>query len=84
MVEKALAKSSTENEITSLDSLPETVEVFVIDDSTGGTTSLGHLNTVTGEFVTDDRWYDLNGRKLQGKPTTKGTYYNNRKKVIIK
>lgn len=29
-------------------------------------------------------WYDLNGRKLSGKPTARGIYINNGKKVVIK
>ena len=29
-------------------------------------------------------WYDLNGRRLSGKPSVKGIYINNSKKVIIK
>ena len=29
-------------------------------------------------------WYDLNGRKLVGKPSQKGIYINNGKKTIIK
>ena len=29
-------------------------------------------------------WYDLNGRKLTGKPAQKGIYINNGKKTIIK
>ena len=29
-------------------------------------------------------WYDLSGRKLTGKPTVKGIYINNGKKVVIK
>ena len=31
-----------------------------------------------------DSWYDLKGHKLYGKPTTKGIYINNGKKVVIK
>ena len=31
-----------------------------------------------------DAWYTLDGRKLNGKPTTKGLYIHNGKKVIIK
>jgi hypothetical protein len=31
-----------------------------------------------------DVWYDLNGRRLQQKPTQKGVYLNNRCKVIIR
>ena len=32
----------------------------------------------------DDKWYTLDGRQLQGKPTTKGLYINNGNKVVIK
>jgi len=32
----------------------------------------------------DGNWYDLNGRKLNSKPTTKGVYINNGRKVVIK
>jgi len=31
-----------------------------------------------------DAWFDLSGRKLKGKPISKGIYINNSKKVIIK
>ena len=31
-----------------------------------------------------DYWYTLDGRQLQGKPTTKGLYINNGNKVVIK
>jgi predicted outer membrane repeat protein len=31
-----------------------------------------------------DSWYDLNGRRLEMKPATKGVYINNGKKVVIK
>jgi hypothetical protein len=33
---------------------------------------------------THDAWYDLNGRKLDKKPVTKGLYIHNGKKVVIK
>ena len=48
--------------------------------------SIGTFNTRTGEFRSaDNRWFDLNGRYLGNKkPTIKGTYYNNGKKVIVK
>jgi hypothetical protein len=32
----------------------------------------------------EDVWYDLNGRKLPGKPNTKGIYIRNGHKVVIK
>ena len=34
--------------------------------------------------VRSEDWYDLNGRKLQGKPTQRGIYINNGRKVVIK
>ena len=32
----------------------------------------------------DEGWYDLSGRKLQGKPIKKGVYIQNGKKVVVK
>ncbi|MBR2095061.1 MAG: hypothetical protein IJ908_05565 [Fibrobacter sp.] len=79
-VPKSLNKSADEAE------MPETIKVFVVDDNgKKGTTAIGMLNTRTGEFVKEDnRWFDMKGRVLDHKPTAKGTYYNNKKKVIIK
>jgi len=79
-VPKSLNKSADEVE------LPETIKVFVVDDNGNkGTTAIGTLNTRTGEFVKEDNhWFDMKGRVLDHKPTAKGTYYNNKKKVIIK
>ncbi len=38
------------------------------------------IETVTNELMTDDCWYSLDGRKLQGEPTQKGIYiYKGRK-----
>jgi hypothetical protein len=31
-----------------------------------------------------DAWYSLDGRKLDGKPTTKGLYIHEGNKVVIK
>ena len=40
---------------------------------------------VNGQSSMDNGdWYDLNGRKLNAKPTTKGVYIQNGKKVVIK
>ena len=40
----------------------------------------------TTKFTDDanDAWYDLNGRRLQAKPTTKGVYILNGRKVVVK
>lgn len=63
--------------------LPNTIEV-VFQDKNGETTSIAQMNTVTGEFTSVTGWYDMKGRKLNKKPTQKGTYFNNGKKVVIK
>jgi hypothetical protein len=34
--------------------------------------------------VSGDRWYDLNGRRLQARPTAKGVYIKDGRKVVIK
>jgi hypothetical protein len=47
----------------------------------GDTTSIANTNLTN---LTNDAWYDLNGRKLNAKPTTKGVYIQNGKKVVIK
>ncbi len=57
----------------------------VVDDDEGGTLYIGKLNTRTGEFnAAGDRWFDLKGRKLNGKPSVKGSFFNNKSKVIVK
>ena len=52
-------------------------------DDNGETTAIGTLDTETGEIDFGD-WYDMSGRKLSVKPTQKGLYIHNGKKVIIK
>ena len=68
--------------LTNVAELPELIDVK-IQDGKGKVIGWGSLDTRTGEFKVD-RWFDLQGRRLNGKPTTKGTYYNNGKKVIVK
>ena len=46
----------------------------------GGTTG---IETIDHGPLTIDRWYDLEGRKLQGKPTQKGVYISNGRKVVV-
>ena len=62
--------------------IPDVIEIE-IEDENGIVVQTGKLNTVTGE-VRMDRWFDLKGRRLNSKPTVKGTYYKNGKKAIIK
>jgi hypothetical protein len=55
---------------------------FIIS-SMGGEGTTG-IETIGNGQLTMDNWYDLNGRKLQGKPAMKGVYIHNGKKKIIK
>ena len=53
--------------------------------SNGKVTSLSEdLSVKSEEFAPATEWYDLQGRKLSGKPTQRGIYINNGKKVVIK
>ena len=63
------------------DAVVESLDVEFGDEN--GTMAIGHLNSATG-IITIDRWVDLKGRKINGKPTAKGAYFNNHKKVIVK
>ena len=48
-----------------------------------GTTGVDLIDN--GKLIIDnDGWYDLNGRRLQGKPSQKGIYIKNGRKVVIK
>lgn len=77
----SLNKSDSDEDVE----FPETISVYLVDSDKKGTTYIGQMNTSTGEIVKEDnRWFDMKGRVLDHKPTAKGTYYNNKKKVIIK
>ena len=53
--------------------------IEIVDGETTGVGDVrGKKDDVRGE------WYDLSGRKLQGKPTQKGVYIINGKKVNVK
>jgi len=66
--------------------LPDEMDVVIVGSGNDDRTVIGTLNTRTGEFRAHgaDRWFDMKGRKLNGKPTVKGTYYKNGKVVNIK
>ncbi len=64
--------------------LPQSITVKLISAS-GETTAIGTLDTKTGEVTFDsEAWYTLDGVRLSGKPSTKGIYINNGKKIVIK
>ena len=47
-------------------------------------TGIDAYGVTASDETADDDWYDLNGRKLDKKPVTKGLYIHNGKKVVIK
>jgi hypothetical protein len=64
--------------------IPETITVRLIGKD-GEIDGIGEIRLSTGEVTFDpNAWYDLNGRKLDGKPTVKGIYINGGHKVAIK
>ena len=66
------------------DDLPQSITVRLVSRS-GETTAIGTLDTKTGEVTFDsEAWYTLDGVRLSGKPSTKGIYINNGKKIVIK
>ena len=56
---------------------------FVLDFGEGETTEIGAMLNDKGKMI-NDIWYDLNGRKLDGKPTKKGLYIHNGRKEVVK
>ena len=66
------------------DDLPQSITVRLVSRN-GETTAIGEIDTKTGKMTFDsEAWYTLDGVRLSGKPSTKGIYINNGKKVAIK
>ena len=66
------------------DDLPQSITVRLVSRN-GETTAIGTLDTTTGEVSFDsEAWYTLDGVRLSGKPSTKGIYINNGRKIVIK
>ena len=78
--DKGLEEYYKEN--TNSIALPETMTVRLVGNL-GQTTAIGTLDTRTGEVTFGD-WYTMDGRRLAAKPTKKGVYIHNGKKVAIK
>ena len=49
-----------------------------------GTTGIDNLNANDNLNDNEATWYDLGGRRLQGKPAQKGIYIKNGKKIVVK
>jgi hypothetical protein len=80
----ANARSFTRGAAATDEELPQSITVRLVG-SNGETTGIGTINTKTGEMTFDcEAWYTLDGVRLSGKPTKKGLYINNGRKVVIK
>ena len=55
-----------------------------IDGNGEGTTGIDNVNPNPNANDNEAAWYDLGGRKLNGKPAQKGVYIKNGKKVVVK
>ncbi len=79
----ANARSFTRGAAATDEELPQSITVRLVG-SNGETTGIGTINTKTGEMTFDsEAWYTLDGVRLSGKPTKKGLYINNGRKVVI-
>lgn len=66
------------------ETLPSRMTVRLVN-ADGDVTAIGTIDTKTGEIRFDsEAWYTLDGRRLNGKPSVKGMYINNGKKIIVK
>ena len=65
-----------------LSDAPTGVREFVMNLEDSETTGLSMVDS-QGSIPHSD-WYDLSGRKLNGKPTLKGIYINHGRKIVIK
>ena len=62
--------------------LPDVIDIVWVSAS-GATTGITTTN-FTNYTNAAGAWYSLDGRRLSGKPTKRGMYLNNGKKIIIK
>ena len=66
------------------EALPSKMSIRLVG-ANGTVTGIGTLDTTTGEVSFDsDTWYSMDGRRLNSKPSTRGIYIKNGKKVIVK
>ncbi len=59
--------------------LPALYELKAFDD---GSTGISNISAERQQ--TDDAWYSLSGRRLEGRPQQKGLYINQQKKIIVR
>ena len=68
----------------SAEELPDVIEIEwkSVEGASGLATGIDELRIKNLE-LRDERWYSLDGRRLSGRPTAKGLYINNGRKVVI-
>ena len=82
--EPSNARALTRSAAATEEELPQSITVKLVG-ANGETTAIGTLDTKTGEVTFDsEAWYTLDGVRLSGKPSSKGIYINNGKKIVIK
>ncbi len=82
--EPSNARALTRSAAATEEELPQSITVKLVG-ANGETTAIGTLDTKTGEMTFDsEAWYTLDGVRLSGKPSSKGIYINNGKKIVIK
>ena len=80
----AKARALTRGAAATEEELPQSITVRLVG-SNGETNGIGTIDTKTGEVTFDsEAWYTLDGVRLDGKPTQKGLYINNGRKIVIK
>jgi hypothetical protein len=60
--------------------LPDRITV-ILKDNAGNTTRIGEIDIKGGN---EELWFDMNGRQLNGKPSGKGVFINQGRKIVIK
>ena len=68
----------------SAEELPDVIDIVWMPADALAPGEATGIRTTSGPSLNGEEWYDLQGRKLQGKPTKKGMYINNGRKMIIK
>lgn len=63
---------------------PNSVSACVLNFGDSETTGILNVNVNENDNESDNYWYSLDGKKLSEKPTQKGVYIHNGKKMVIK
>jgi hypothetical protein len=58
--------------------------IFSFDDEDDDNSETTNVNAIDNSPSTIDNWHSLDGRKLNGKPATKGIYIHNGRKEVVR